>query len=145
MTLTHIKYGIAIVAILSVLFLIATYRTPPAYGSVPITDEYMSTSTAANSAYGATVTGAKVIKYGPGAFGSYIITGANTGIINFYDATTSNVNARTGQKATSTILLASFPASTVAGTYTFDAALTAGLYVDVVSGIMATGTVTYRN
>lgn len=118
-----------------------------AYGSVSVTDEYLATSTAANAVYGATITGDTLVKTGAGVFGSYVITGANTGVVNVYNATTTVVGAggRAASKATSTILLASFPASIAAGTYTFDVAFTDGLYFDLVSGAVATGTLTYRN
>ncbi len=105
--------------------------------------DYMATSTAASNAYGAFTIG-RVIRKGSGSFGSVIITGANTGIVNIYDATTTDVTLRTGQTATSTILLASFPASTAAGTYTFDAVYKQGLYVDLVAGNMPTTTITFR-
>lgn len=112
--------------------------------SIRVGDEYMATSTAANAVYGAAITGDTLIKTGTGALGSVIITGANTGIINFYNATTSNVLARTGNPATSTILIASFPASAAAGTYTFDVTYTTGLLVELESGLMATSTITWR-
>lgn len=78
-----------------------------------------------------------------GIFGSVIITGAAAGVINIYDATTTNVNLRTGQRATSTILLATFPASTAAGTYTFDRVYNTGLIIDMI-GTSPTTTVTYK-
>lgn len=105
--------------------------------------DYTATSTAANGAYGAFTTGRR-LKPGAGSFGSIVITGANTGVINVYNATTTDVNKRTGQKATSTILIASIPASTAAGTYVFDASYTDGLYIDLVGGHMPTSTITYR-
>lgn len=104
--------------------------------------EYLATSTSATTVYGAFST-SRVIVSGPAAFGSVIITGANTGTLNFYNATTSNVLARTNNTATSTILIASFPASVAAGTYTFDAQVTDGLYIDII-GSAATSTITYR-
>lgn len=113
-------------------------------GSVNQANEYLATSTAASTVYGATITGDTLIKTGQGALGSVVITGANTGVINFYNATTTNVSARTGNTATSTILLASIPASAAAGTYTFDVFYTTGLYVDIESGNMPTTTITYR-
>lgn len=111
-------------------------------GSVVQGNEYIATSTAANSVYGASVTGSKLLKTGQGALGSVVVTGANTGIINFYNATTTNASARI--TATSTILIASIPASLAAGTYVFDASFTDGLYIDLVGGNMPTTTVTYR-
>ncbi len=80
---------------------------------------------------------------GPATLGSVVITGAAAGVINIYDATTSNVNLRTGNVPTSTILKATFPASAAAGTYTFDTTVTNGLYVSIL-GTMPTTTITYR-
>lgn len=113
-------------------------------GSVAVSNEYIATSSAASSVYGATVSSSRIIKTGPGALGQVTITGANTGVVNFYNATTTNVNLRTGQKATSTILIASLPASLAAGTYVFDAQFTDGLFIDVVSGNAPTTTILYR-
>ena len=112
-------------------------------GSARPGDEYTATSTG-NSMFGSTISGDTLIKTGYGALGSVIITGANTGVFSIYDATTTDVNLRTGQKATSTILLASFPASVAAGTYTFDVTYTYGLYIDYNAGVAATSTITYR-
>lgn len=118
------------------------FETADRLGSVSQASEYIATSTAANTVYGATITGDTLIQTGPGTLGSVVITGANTGIINFYNATTTDATQRT--TATSTILLASIPASAAAGTYTFDVRYFDGLYVDIVGGNMPTTTITYR-
>lgn len=120
------------------------HPTPPVLGSVALYNEYTATSTAANEAYGALITGDKLIRTGSGTLGSVVVLGANTGIINIYDATTTSVLARAANRATSTILIASIPASMAAGTYTFDVSYRDGLYFDLVSGVMPTTTVTYR-
>ncbi len=121
------------------------FRADPSFGSVPATEEFIATTTgSATSAYGNTITNDVKIKTGPGAFGSVVITGANTGIFNIYNATTSDVTKRTGNRATTTILLASFPASVAAGTYTFDARIDQGLWLELEAGIMPTTTITYR-
>lgn len=114
-----------------------------AQGSVTQGNEYVATSTADSTIYGA-FTGDQLLKTGHGSLGSVVITGANTGIVNFYNATTSSVLDRTGNKATSSILMVSMPASLVAGTYTFDVAFTDGLLVELESGLMPTTTVTFR-
>lgn len=137
-----IAAGLIVAITFAMMFVLQEPRE--AHGSIRVGDELLATSTAANAVYGATVTGSSLIKTGTGALGSYTITGANTGIVNFYDATTTDVNKRTGQPATSTILIANFPASVVAGTYTFDVEYRTGLYIDLISGNMATGTVSYR-
>lgn len=120
-------------------------RSETSLGSVSITDEYLATSTAASTIYGATITGDSIIKTGRGTLGSVVVLGANTGVLNFYDATTTDVDARTGNKATSTILVASLPASLAAGTYTFDVEFSDGLFMDLVSGNAPTTTITYRD
>ena len=146
MNILNYKNIIAVAALLlAVTFAMLVLQRPEsAFGSIRIGDEYQATSTAANNLYGATVTSSRVIKTGTGSIGSYVITGANTGVINFYDATTTDVNKRTGNPATSTILIASFPASAAAGTYTLDVEYKTALYIDLISGAMATGTVTYH-
>jgi len=112
-------------------------------GSVNNGNEYNATSTAQNTVYGA-FSANRAIKQSWGTLGSVVITGANTGIINFYNATTSDITARTGNTATSSLLIASIPASLAAGTYVFDLNFTDGLFLDLVSGNMPTTTITYR-
>lgn len=73
-----------------------------------------------------------VIKKGPGAFCGLTITGAAVGQVNFFDATTTDVTKRTGNKATSSILIATFPASAAAGTYQFDANVNDGVLYEVI-------------
>ncbi len=128
--------------LLTALAFVLFQGTRPVQGSITPTQEYTATTTAANSVYGATVTTGRLIRTGQGALGSIVITGANTGIVNIYNATTTDATKRI--TATSTILMASIPASAVAGTYTFDVGYTDGLYIDLVSGTMPTSTVTYR-
>lgn len=130
-------------AILLMMFGTQLQEAGKQLGSVSVSSEYVATSTAANTVYGGFTTG-RLIKSGYGTLGQVTITGANTGIVNIYNATTTNVNLRAGNKATSTILIASIPASAAAGTYVFDAQFTDGLFLDLNSGIMPTTTVTYR-
>ncbi len=113
-------------------------------GSTLQGQEYMATTTAANSVYGATVTGSTLIRTGSGSLASVIITGANTGVVNLYDATTSDITKRAARLSTSTILIATLPANLVAGTYVFDAVYSNGLYFDLISGSAPTSTITYR-
>lgn len=134
--------SVVVFAACAIAFILFGYSNQT-FASVSVTDEYMATSSAANGVNGAFTTG-RLIDEGQGTFGSYVITGANTGVVHFYDATTTDVTKRASNKATSTILIASFPASTAAGTYTFDVKYTAGLYMDLPSGSMPTSTVTYR-
>jgi hypothetical protein len=113
------------------------------FGGVTVGNEYNATSTAPNNVYGAQTLSNFTVKTGNGSLGSVVITGANTGTINFYDATTTNKSKRTGQTATSSILIASIPPSLVAGTYVFDVPFNTALLVDV-AGTMPTTTILYR-
>ncbi len=109
-------------------------------GSITDGQGYNATTTG-SQAQG--ITGVAQLKTGYGMLGSYVITGANTGTVNFYDATTTNINNRTNNTSTSSILIASFPTNVAAGTYVFDTSVTQGL-IAVVSGTAATGTITYK-
>ncbi len=129
---------------IGIMFGAVLFKPEITLSSVSATNEYLSTTTAANILYGNTITGDKLLKTGQGAFGSVIITGANTGNWHVYNATTTSVLLRTDQKATSTILLATFPASLAAGTYTFDIQFTDGLLLELDAGNMPTSTVTWR-
>lgn len=142
--ITTEKVFAAIVAVLLIgLFAYAFLQKDPVYGSVSVTDEYMATTTASNSnTYGNTISDDKVLATSSLTLGSVIITGANTGVWNIYDATTSNVLLRA--QASSSLLIASFPASLAAGTYTFDIRVKDGLLIDLQAGIMPTTTITWR-
>lgn len=137
-------FGAALVLLAIVAFLgISNIKTASA--SVAFGNDYSATTTAPNLVYGAQTATDMLIHKGQGSLGSVVITGANTGVMNFWDATTTNVSLRTGQIATSSLpLLASIPASAVAGTYTFDVQFGTGLIYDVPSGIIATTTITFR-
>lgn len=108
-------------------------------GSVAQSNEYNVTSTSFLSAVPAIVS----FTTDSATLGSVVITGANTGIIDFYNATTTSKLLRTGQASTSTIHIASIPASLVAGTYTFDVKAPNGLLM-VSSGLIPTSTITWR-
>lgn len=108
-------------------------------GSVTQGNEYMSTTT--RSFNGTALTNFTVLRNIPGALGSVVITGANTGILRIHDATTTNALLRTN---TATTTLADFPASTAAGTYTFDVVANYGLVYEIVSGNAPTSTITWR-
>lgn len=106
-------------------------------GSVSRANEYLSTTT--KPYFGSPIADPTTLCQTGGVLGSVIITGANTGVMNFYDATTTASHA---DHATTTI--ATIPASAAAGTYTFDVATVRGLVYDLDSGITATSTITYR-
>lgn len=130
-------YALAIVSLASLVFLI--YQTPrAAFGSVSSSNEYAATTTNATSQL------VRALRTSRGSLGQVTITGANTGTMTLYDATTSDATKRATSKATTTLnILADFPASAAAGTYTFDAAFTDGLLL-VSTGLPATSTITHR-
>lgn len=137
---------IAIISILvsvSVLLFVVLTNDNENVGSIIQSQEYVATSTAQNTVYGA-FSNDRTIKSGRGSLGSVIVTGANTGILNFYDATTTDITARTGNKATTSLLMLSIPASLAAGTYVFDIGFNDGLMLELESGNMPTTTITYR-
>ena len=105
------------------------YLSPktPAVASVSQGSEYIATTTQ-------TMASSDTLNTGVGTFGSVVITGANTGVMTVYDGTTTAVTNN---------VLASFPASTVAGTYTFDVRYIKGLLITI-TGNAATSTITYR-
>lgn len=143
------NFLIAFVGILLILAVVFTPRLLPpptvSYGSVNQGNEYYATTTDATWS-GTTFASAKVINTGVGALGSVIIEKATAaGTINIYDATTTNVNLRTNNLATTTITLASFLSTALGGTYTFDATYLNGLIIEVgTSAGVASSTITYR-
>lgn len=105
-------------------------------------DEYQATTT--TSTMSGTFDGLEVLKTGQGSLGTVIITGANTGGLVFFDATTTDITKRAASKATSSIAIAEIPVSLAAGTYVFDAEFTDGLTIVRLSGSGPTSTVTWR-
>ncbi len=119
------------------------FKDKVAYASVAISNEYNATTTAATAnTFGNTIIASGAIATSSLTLGSVIITGATTGVWNIYDATTSDVTKR--KLASSSLLVASFPASLATGTYTFDVRLNDGLFIDLQSGSLPTTTITWR-
>lgn len=140
------KHLISLLVAGAVLIGILLYQvfndTPKALGSIDSESGYLSTSTR-SMLNGTALPNSTVVKNGPGMLGSVVITGAAAGPMTFYNATTTDVNKRTGNNSTSTIMIATFPASTAAGTYTLDVTFTQGLIYEF-SGTAPTSTITYR-
>lgn len=107
-----------------------------ATGSVTQGNEYFASTT--KNYMGTSMPNLSVLKVGSGSLGSVVITGAAAGVINIYDATSTVTNT---EWATTT--LATFPASTAAGTYTFDATFKKGLLVEILTAT-PTSTITWR-
>ena len=110
-------------------------------GSVPTSESYIATST--KNFNGTAMASINVLKATDGQLGKVVITGAGAGQINLWNATTSNVNLRTGNKASSTILLATIPVSAAAQEFEFDAQFTDGLLYELI-GTAPTSTITYK-
>jgi hypothetical protein len=109
-------------------------------GGVPRTHEYQSTTTSSHLALADMV----VLKSGPGSLGSIVHTAKGSGgDILIYNATTSNIKARTGQLATTTLLLAALPQAADTGTYVYDVDAPHGILV-IFTGTKGTTTITYR-
>jgi hypothetical protein len=119
-------------------FVYSNYQVNQVEGSVSFGNEYKATTTNAS-----TVEATRVLKNGPATLGSVVITGANTGMMVFYNATTTNPNFRNSNYSTSSIIIAEIPASAAAGTYTFDVDAPIGLVMSM-SGTEPTTTITYR-
>ena len=141
--ISKLLLALGIVAVIVIGALWYSHETAQEQMKGGVAEDYNATSTAADAIYGA-FTGDRVLKTSWGTFGSVVVTGANTGVVNFYNATTSDITKRTNNKATTTLLIASLPTSLVAGTYTFDAIFTSGLLLELENGIMPTTTILYR-
>lgn len=140
--MTSLKSNWALVAVCAAILLTAllliNYRPEPALGSVARLGEYQSTTTS-QGRFANDVT----LCSGPCTLGSIVITGPASGYINFYDATTTDITKRTGQTATSTLLVASLPLNASSSTYTLDLNVYTALQVSIV-GTIPTTTITYR-
>ena len=85
-----------------------------------------------------------LIKSGNGTFCSAVINVLGTGNVVFYDATTTNVNLRVNQQATSSLpVVAVISNSQAAGTYTYDNLFYNGLLA-VFQGTQGSSTITFR-
>jgi len=130
-----------VAVLLAIVALFGGGYTATKVGSVSEGSAYTSTTTY-NGAGAINLTKDVVLKSYGGTFGSFVITGAVAGSIIFYDANTKDAST-TALGASST--LAIFPASTAAGTYTFDTAFSRGLLVSFSSATaIPTSTITFR-
>lgn len=135
---------VSLVLIVAMMFgaLMVLVQTPWKAGASVGPDSYNSTTTP-------NVAGSLILlKTGFGTLGSVIVTGPRVGNFQLINATTSDVNKRTGKLATSTLLIADFPQTTPGnatstGTHTYDVAFTDGLLF-VGSGSVSTTTITWK-
>lgn len=134
--LEKIFLGFAIILTIFALVIVGYKNPQHSAGSVGVGNSYHSTTTI--TSLGVAMATNHLLQTGTGDLGSVVITGANTGVINIYDSTTTGSHSDYP-----TTLLASFPASIVAGTYTFDTQFYHGLVVEI-TGTVATSTITFR-
>ena len=105
---------------------------------------YLSTTTQTSTLIGDAGVDTAVLITLSGTLVSVIFTTTGTGF-DLYNATTSNISLRTGQKATSSLLLASIPSSLAIGVYEYNVAFYDGLLLDSVSSTtIASTTITWR-
>lgn len=139
------SFALAGAIIMTFAFAVVMFSSQTAQGSVSVTDEYQATSTAQLAVWGGGTAQIALIKSGTGSIGSVIFPVANIGTLSVYDATTTNASFRLASKATSTLLIAHFPATTPAGVYTLDVEYSDGLlYVWENGAAVSTSTITYR-
>lgn len=126
----------AAIAMLAIVLLTKPLDT--VVGSVERASEYHGTTTS----QGRFLTDV-VLLDNDGTLGSVVITGAAAGVINLYDATTTDPAQREASMSSSSILVATIPASAAAGTYVFDRVLRYGLVANI-TGTIPTTTITFR-
>lgn len=119
----------------------SNWKANTVHGSVSVSSEYNATTTGAASSLNSA---SNLIYTGSGSIGSIIFTTPTTAIIEVWNATTSNVNLRTGNLASSSILIAHFPSGTGTSTVPIDSAFTTGLLITTKATTMSSTTVTYR-
>ena len=78
-----------------------------------------------------------------GVIGSVDVVGAGTGALWLYDATTTNINLRLGNKSSTTIHKYQLPIGYATSTRALNMEFTTGLIVTYTTGVAST-TITYR-
>lgn len=122
---------------------IATSKNGHSFGSVTTGSDYQATST--RNYDGTSLSNFTVVKKGFGALKGVTITGANTGIVRLWDATTTDaISGRAASLASSSILIATIPASAAANDYGYDVTFNYGLLYELVGGLAPTSTIIYR-
>lgn len=139
---TYKAIGIVALLLMAIgIFSIALRPADWTLGSVGVGDQYLSTTTP--QAVNQSNLCRKPGNTSTGVLGSVNITKAGTGDLILYDATTSNVSLRTNNKATTTLILATFPATAV-GSYHFDISFDNGLLIEYTAASVPTTTISYR-
>lgn len=142
MKLTYKEY-LSVAFLLGVVGLLGLLWQKPwqTYGSVEVGNDYIATST--RNSNGVALTNLSLLKSGGGAFARITVGGTNGAVIRFWDATTTNVNLRTGNVASTSLLIAEL-GTNATGTLDYDADLKYGLIYELVSGTTPTSTILYR-
>lgn len=134
-------FGSLILTLIAVLVTVSK-ETKTVQGSAFLGQDYQATSTRYFPA--SSLTNLRLIKDGSGTVARVTITGSNTGVIRLWNATTSNVNLRTGNPATSSLRFIELPTNLAVGTYDFDVEFNTGILYELVSGNAPTSTIIYR-
>lgn len=130
--------ALVIIMVFTIGFNMGKFDQKQPIGSVAYGNEYHAVYATALG------TQTAVLSTEPATLGSIVITGANTGSLKVYNATTTDATKRA--LATSSLeVLAATPASLAVGTYTFDVVATKGLIYDWSSTAIPTSTITWRN
>jgi hypothetical protein len=114
----------------TILAIVSVNTKPQNAGSV--TSEYNYKNITSSNA---SATVPVKVKAGFGTLGSVVVNTTHATIVRVYDSASAT---------TTGTLIASFPASAVVGTYTFDVAVQSGIVLDVPAGFAGNYTVTYR-
>jgi len=115
-----------------------------ALGNVEIGGELVATTTGIGAGYPEAVkTFTPTATPVSGMLGSIFFTVPTISRVQVYDATTTNVSLRTGNIASSSLLLADFPAGTGTSTIPLNIRFRYGLTV-VFNGTVSTSTITFR-
>lgn len=134
-----VALSISLVVMVIVLVSVISRTPRQVEGSVMVGSE--SNATTSPTGFGNSTE--KLVITGPAVLNNIVLTGTNTGVVYFYDATTTDITKRTNNTPTSTLLVASFPASAATGTYVFDISVKNGLMYQSV-GNAPTTTITFR-
>ena len=146
MSTSNYKLSFILGAILATALLIVGFvwgnlsSIQQAFGSVSVTDEYLSTTTPQVADLAVLCGGTT---RSSGSVGNVNFLSYGTGNLLLLDATTTDITLRTGNVATSSLIIAWFPGGTGTSSPQFDAVFKYGLLVDYSTGV-ATTTIAYR-
>lgn len=115
-------------------------------GSVGVGNQYQSTSTpGVADMHNLCPARPGMASSTTGVLGSVNVLEANTSAFTIYDATTTDILKRHASQATSSIILAQFPASPTEASYHFDVEFKRGLLIDyAAAATVSTTTISYR-